>query len=191
MKRIYVFSNDQAFIRSIDRCLDKIKYSVKNINVPSKEAYNYICTHPVDFIIVHSSYINNYYNLFDMLLSAKRCGIIYVSRNLEYGILFNATNNPRFYMIEPGKEEALNDIITIMSRSILAIDKINDELSKCKEKIEESKFVTKAKLYLMNNNNMTEEEAYKYILKCAMDERISKLEVSKAIIRGDLIDSKN
>lgn len=191
MKKIYVFSNDQSFTRGIDRCLDKIKYSVRAINIPSTEAYGYICSHPVDFIIVHSSYINNYYNLFDMLLNAKRCGIIYVSRNLEYGNLFNATNNPRFYMIEPGKEEALNDIITIMSRSIIAIDKINDELDKYKEKVEESKLVNKAKLYLMNNKNMTEDDAYRFILKYAMNERVSKLEASKAIIRGDLIDSKN
>lgn len=186
MKKIYVFSNDQSFIRNIDRCLDKIKYSVKIIDIPSKEVYGYICSHPVDFIIVHSSYIGNYYNLFDMLLNAKLCGIIYVSRNLEYGNLFNATNNPRFYMIEPGKEEALNDIITIMARSINIIDKTSDELNKYKEKIEEHKFVNKAKLYLMNKG-MSEDEAYKYILKYAMDERISKLEVSKIILRGDLI----
>lgn len=187
MKRIYVLSNDQSFIRNIDRCLDKIKYNVKILDISSKDVYGYICAHPVDFIIVHSSYIGNYYNLFDMLLNAKRCGIIYISRNLEYGSLFNATNNPRFYMIEPGKEEVLNDIITIMARSINIIDKVTDELNKYKDKLEESKFVTKAKLYLMNKKNMSEEEAYKYILKYAMDERISKLEVSKIILRGDLI----
>jgi response regulator NasT len=187
MKKIYILSNDKAFIRNIDRCLDKIKYNVKEVDIKPTEAYGFICAHPVDFIIVHSSYIDNYYNLFDMLLNAKRCGIIYVSRNLEYGSLFNATNDPRFYMIEPGKEEALNDIITIMSRSINAIDRINEELNKYKDKAEEAKLVSKAKLYLMKEKNISEEEAYKYILKCAMDKRLSKLEVSKIILRGDSI----
>lgn len=187
MKKIYVLSNDQTFIRSIDRCLDKIKYNIKVLDIKVTELYKYICSHQVDFIIVHSSYIDNYYNIFDMLLGAKRCGIIYVSRNLEYGNLFNATNNPRFYMIEPGKEEALNDIITIMYRSINAIDQVTNELNKYKEKVEENKLVNKAKVYLMNNKGLSEEEAYKLILKYAMDKRLSKLEISKSILRGDLI----
>ena len=190
MKKIYVFSNDQAFIRNIDRCLNKIKYNVTRIDIPVYEAYRYICSHPVDFIIVHSSYIDNYYTLFDMLLNRKSCGIIYVSRNLEYGNLYNATNDLRFYMIEPGKEESLNDIITIMSRSIIAIDKINDELNIYKEKVEETKLVNKAKVYLIKGG-MTEDEAYKFILNQAMDERIAKIEVAKKILRGDLIDSKD
>ena len=187
MKKIYVLSYDQTFIRSIDRCLDKFKYSIKVLDIKVNELYGYICSHPVDFIIAHSSYVDNYYNVFDMLLRAKRCGIIYVSRNLEYGSLFNATNDPRFYMIKPGKEESLNDIITIMSRSINAIDKITDELNKYKEKAEENKLVNKAKVYLMNNKGLSEEEAYKLILKYAMDKRLSKLEISKNILRGDLI----
>lgn len=190
MKKIYVFSNDQAFIRNIDRCLNKIKYNVTRVDIPVYEAYRYICSHPVDFIIVHSSYIDNYYTLFDMLLNRKSCGIIYVSRNLEYGNLYNATNDLRFYMIEPGKEESLNDIITIMSRSIIAIDKINDELNIYKEKVEETKLVNKAKVYLIKGG-MTEDEAYKFILNQAMNERIAKIEVAKKILRGDLIDSKD
>ena len=187
MKKIYVLSNDQSFIRNVDRCIDKIKYSVKVLDIKVQELYGYICSHPVDFIIVHSSYIDNYYNLFDMLIQGNKCGIIYVSRNLEYGSLFNAVNNPRFYMIEPGKEEVLNDIITIMYRSITAIDKINNELNKHKEKSEENKLVNKAKVYLMNNKGLSEDEAYKLILKYAMDKRLSKLEVSKIILRGDLV----
>ena len=53
--------------------------------------------------------------------------------------------------------------------------------------MEENKLVNKAKAYLMNNKGLSEEEAYKLILKYAMDKRLSKLEISKSILRGDLI----
>ena len=74
-----------------------------------------------------------------------------------------------------------------MYRSITAIDKITSELNKYKDKSEENKLVNKAKVYLMNEKGLDEEAAYKLILKYAMDKRLSKLEISKIILRGDLI----
>ena len=74
-----------------------------------------------------------------------------------------------------------------MHRSITAIDKITNELNKYKDKSEENKLVNKAKVYLMNEKGLDEEAAYKLILKYAMDKRLSKLEISKIILRGDLI----
>ena len=42
-----------------------------------------------------------------------------------------------------------------------------------KEKVEEAKLVNKAKVYLIKNKGMIEDDAYKFILNYAMNERIS------------------
>ena len=42
----------------------------------------------------------------------------------------------------------------------------------------------KAKSYLMENRHMSEDEAYKYILKLSMDNRCTKAEIAKNILNG-------
>ena len=53
---------------------------------------------------------------------------------------------------------------------------------KLEEKIDEIRLVTRAKLILMENLNMTEDEAHKYITHEAMDRCISKREVANTIL---------
>ncbi|MBO5542112.1 MAG: ANTAR domain-containing protein, partial [Acholeplasmatales bacterium] len=61
---------------------------------------------------------------------------------------------------------------------------VNNSLDAYKDKINEERLVRKAKLYLMNEYNIDEEEAYKKILRKSMDERISKLQAAKNILGG-------
>ena len=42
----------------------------------------------------------------------------------------------------------------------------------------------RAKSYLMENRHMSEDEAYKYILKLSMDNRCTKAEIAKNILNG-------
>ena len=53
---------------------------------------------------------------------------------------------------------------------------------KLEEKIDEIRLVTRAKLILMENLKMTEDEAHKYITHEAMDRCISKREVANTIL---------
>ena len=50
------------------------------------------------------------------------------------------------------------------------------------EKLEEIKIVNRAKIILVENLSMSEEEAHKFIEKSAMNERKSKVFIAKKII---------
>ena len=50
------------------------------------------------------------------------------------------------------------------------------------EKLEEIKIVNRAKIILVENLHLTEEEAHKFIEKSAMNERKSKVFIAKKII---------
>ena len=57
------------------------------------------------------------------------------------------------------------------------------ESKKLEKKLEEMKIISRAKLLLIVNQDITEKEAHKLIEKRAMDERITKVQVAHEIIR--------
>lgn len=81
-------------------------------------------------------------------------------------------NKVRFY-------ESLNAVACIVNK----IRDTNVEVLKLKEKLEELKFISKAKCLLIEKNHLTEEEAHRYIEKEAMNSRMKKKLVSMEIIK--------
>lgn len=184
MNKIYILSNDIKFLKALDSLFDKVSNKVEILNIKPDEAFKYICNHPCDFIITNNTYLNGFYQLFDMLINANKCSIIYVSPNNEEGILYNAMSSPNFYMINLDRISSIPDLMKLMERDIKIINSYKLDIDKYKDKINEERLVKKAKLYLMTEYNIKEDEAYKKILKKSMDERISKLESAKAILGG-------
>ena len=184
MKTIYILSKDMRFINTIDALLDRVLYRVEALtSTQPTELYKYVCVHPADYVIIHHSYLGGYYRLIDLLISSKRCNVIYATPNMEVGAVYNVLSSPRFYMIDPERITSLPEVINIMDRDIKLIENLEESLDKVKEKIDEERMVKRAKLYLMKENKWDEETAYKYILKKAMDERSSKLLAAKSILQ--------
>lgn len=184
MIKINILSNDIGFIRSFDSLFDKVDYKIEKLSIKPEEVFNYICKNPTDFILIQSTFLKGYYQLIDMLLNANKCSVIYITPNLEDGALFNAMSSPRFYMISSNRISSIPDLIPLMERDRKLFENVNNSLDAYKDKINEERLVRKAKLYLMNEYNIDEEEAYKKILRKSMDERISKLQAAKNILGG-------
>ena len=149
MIKIYILSNDIGFVRSFDALFDKGNFKVESLSIKPEEVFNYICKHETDFLLIHSIYLKNNYQIIDMLLNANKCSIIYVTQNLEDGVLYNAMSSPRFYMINNDRISAIPDLIRLMERDRKIFDNINNNLETYKEIINEERFVKKAKLFLM------------------------------------------
>lgn len=60
---------------------------------------------------------------------------------------------------------------------------LSSQTTKLKEKMEEIRVVNRAKMLLMQNLNMSEQEAHRYIEKDAMDRSLKKTAVAEQIIR--------
>ena len=63
------------------------------------------------------------------------------------------------------------------------VQTIFSQTTKLKEKMEEIRIVNRAKMLLMQNKNMTEQEAHRYIEKEAMDTGAKKLKVAELIVK--------
>jgi response regulator NasT len=87
-------------------------------------------------------------------------------------------------MMDDRSNFSLPMIIRIMERDTQLIEAYASENEKLKAKVLEGGLVKKAKSYLMENRHMSEDEAYKYILKLSMDNRCTKAEIAKNILNG-------
>ena len=60
---------------------------------------------------------------------------------------------------------------------------LSSQTTKLKVKMEEIKQVNRAKMLLMSNMNMSEQEAHRYIEKEAMDRGMKRIAISEEIIK--------
>ena len=67
----------------------------------------------------------------------------------------------------------------VAQRRITMAHKENEKLEK---KLEDMKIISRAKIMLMIENNISEEEAHKLIEKQAMDRRMTRIEIAREII---------
>lgn len=79
----------------------------------------------------------------------------------------------------------LNDFInTVEMMSTSIVYKRKERRKKPKErKPEETALINEAKLLLMNRNNMTEEEAHRYLQKTSMDNATGMVETAQMVLR--------
>lgn len=182
MKKIIVFAGDYASGKGIVNALDKTKYVILEASSSIDKAFSYCLRQNPEILIFHTAYLNGNYMLFDQLLNTNRFKVLYISTKLEYGALYNVLTNPRFHMLAESKTAGINDILEIMDRDVFLIEGLQLELQKYKDIVEEEKLVRKAKLVLIQKKGISEEEAYKMILKKSMDQRVSKLVAAKKIL---------
>lgn len=174
---------DSIFNRNLELAINKNEYTLVYPNITNQMLYSFVIGNNANYIIIHSSFLNKNYQYIDMLISLKRFIVIYISNNLEYGFLYNANASSYFHMMNDKYLIAINELIPVMEKNTKNICSLELELTELKNKVEEDRLVKKAKLLLMKKYSLSEDEAYKLILKRAMDERVSKMIVAKNIIK--------
>lgn len=184
MKKVFIMSNDSAFVKNIGLTLDKSKYMAFEQKCSVEQLFSFCTRTTIDILIVDSGFLNGNIQVLHQILTAKRCIIIYATKLSEVGMLYSVLDNPRFYRLPERAYHAINEILEIIQRDTQIIDLKEQEISRYREKIEEDRFVRKAKGYLIQVLGYTEEEAHKLILKKSMNLRMSKLNVAKKILEG-------
>ena len=91
-----------------------------------------------------------------------------------YGILTITSPFDSFYFY---------NMIKIAIAVQFKIQVLSSQTVKLKEKMEEIRLVNRAKMLLMQNLNMTEQEAHRYIEKEAMDRCMKRTAIADSIIK--------
>lgn len=174
---------------------DKGKLLIKNLLIELRNTFNItyassandarrlVGNTSFDFVIINSPLTDESGDELAKELSSKQ-DIMFLIKSelydnkimslLEYNV-FTVTkpiNRIKFY-------ESLNALQCVVNKKREA----NEEVVKLKDKLEELRFISKAKCLLIEKKHLTEEEAHRYIEKEAMDSRMKKKLVAMDIIR--------
>lgn len=113
-------------------------------------------------------------SLSTVLLLAPAQHFDQISYKVEpYGVLTLTSPFDQFYFY---------NMIKIAIAVQYKVQALSSQTTKLKEKMDEIRLVNRAKLLLMQNKNMTEQEAHRYIEKEAMDTGAKKTAVSSLIV---------
>lgn len=86
------------------------------------------------------------------------------------------------YVVKPVDENNLIPTIEMALARSKDIEDMKYMIDKTNKKLEERKFIERAKGILIDRKNMSEEDAYQAIRKLSMDRRASMLDIAKVII---------
>lgn len=138
-----------------------------------------------DFVIVTSPVgLNNGTEFVLGICDKGESDVIHLVKASSYNEAFDRTNEFGVMTIAlPIQGEVLIQAVNMMisARAKLPIFKERGETG-LKEKMKEIKLTNEAKILLIKNEGLSESDAHKKILKMAMDNRWSKLQVVKYII---------
>ena len=117
------------------------------------------------------------------IASKNACQVILMVKNEYYEETWDHTSD--YGVITVGKPVHMQQLRMGLSFAYIAQRRIamaNNEKLKLQKKLNEVKLVNQAKLLLMQNEGLTEEEAHKKIERYAMNDRLSRAAVAKEII---------
>lgn len=175
MKNILLYINNLELDNKIKRELSS-NYNLINTYI---DEYNYIkIINQYRTSLIIADYHNELDYLFLSRLISSNVLVLYIKNSiietlsLENCYNFNSIN----------KNNLNIDYINLVIKNYETIKELNNKINSYKEKEEEERLVKKAKLYLMDKG-YSENDAYKYIVKEAMKERITKKEIAIKILK--------
>jgi response regulator NasT len=101
----------------------------------------------------------------------------------------NATNAGVYgYLVKPVNVNSLRPTLEVAYQKSQDHQNLQSELKKSKQKLEDRIVIERAKGYLMQENNMNEEEAYHMLRELSQQKRCSVRFISDAIIMKHMTD---
>ena len=91
------------------------------------------------------------------------------------------------YLVKPVDEKSLTPTIEIAVKRLKEFRELKKTVEGQEKKLEERKIIEKAKGILIQNNSISEDEAYKYLRTISMNKRKTIVEVAKIIIETESI----
>lgn len=119
----------------------------------------------------------------DILIGEKICPVMALISSGDVGNYINLSQEPTFVpLVKPCSRDTLMSTINLLVKTSKSIGALEAELKTIKNQKDTKALINRAKTLLIENMNLTEEEAHRRIQKQSMDKGIAKVKVAEAII---------
>ena len=179
---VLVVSSSKSFVDMLSEHLPESGFSqvhtVPTVSAARRKSGDF----EYDFIIINSPLSDDIGTRFAIDSSTSSVVLLLVNNEIYESIDYKVSAHGVFTLAKPFSKAMISTAINWMRSAREIIKKTQKKTSSIEEKMEEIRIVNRAKWLLINELNMSEPEAHRYIEKHAMDRCVSKGTVANEII---------
>lgn len=149
------------------------------------EARRAFLLRPFDVFIINSGLADEHGNeLAIAIAEANDCGGVYIDDYTRVESISDALNSFGIVTLaRPITKTSLLEAVKLIAVSNVRVRELKAKNEALSAKLEDMKYITRAKIVLMRSLGYTEEQAHKYIEKQSMDLRVSRRKVAMDILK--------
>lgn len=183
--RMLLVSASDGFNASFETRLPKSSYYLLNVADTVERAGRMVRLENYDFIVINSPLPDGKgLELAEALGRRKDCVCLFISKQDEFESAYSRlVRQGVFTLSKPISSTVLDYAFKWMESAREHVRSRRDELESVESKLEKKRTIARAKEVLISRQNMSEEEAHRFIAIEAMDRCVSKLEIAERILR--------
>ena len=118
----------------------------------------------------------------DISLSPGTVAVILAPSEIYDEIVHKSAPHGVFVIKKPASQQTVIQSLSLLISARERLRSVEKKAGKAENKLEEIRVVNKVKWYLIDDEDMSENDAHKYIEKAAMDSGITKMQAAQIII---------
>lgn len=181
--RALIVSRSEKFIKEIGSLLPMEQFQ-KDSALSASEARRMLLERSYDFVIVNAPLSDEFGSRLsmDISTSANTIAVLFTMSDVYEEIVHKTAPHGVFIIKKPVSQQTVIQSLSLLISARERLRAVEKKAGKAENKLEEIRVVNKAKWFLIDNEDMNENDAHKYIEKAAMDSGISKKQVAQMII---------
>lgn len=182
---VLIVSSSEKFNASLASLLSLTDYYPVHYAKTAAEARQYTLAGEYDLVFINSPLLDEFGNRFaaDICKQTSASVLLFVRAENYTEICAKVTGKGVMVLTKPLSSQLIVQALQLMCAGRERLRKVEEKQATVEEKIKEIRVINHAKSLLIECLSMTEEDAYKYIEKQAMDMRLTKREVAENIIK--------
>ena len=180
---LVVSASDKVFSSVLD-LMPPAEYNPVLRAKNSGEARRMLLEMSVDIIIINTPLPDDFGVQLALDLSDSPSGILMlVKSDLYEQVAYKVEDSGIFTLPKPNSSQMIYNAVKLLSVYAARLKKLEQKNRTMQEKMTDIRTINRAKWLLIENLNMSENDAHRYIEKQAMDTRSTRREVAEGIIR--------
>ena len=182
-RKVMIVSENESFYTNLKCIMPPSDFSPVFHATSGSDARRKLLELPVDILIVDSPLSDEHGAIFAQSFADTNMGVLLLVQNDLYDQISSQVEEDGILTLpKPVSPEMFYTSLKMLSAMLNKIQKVEIEKKSLQEKMQDIRIVNKAKWLLIENKNMTEGEAHKYIEKLAMDKRRGRREIAEYVI---------
>lgn len=181
--RVLLISSSKNFSSGISSALAHDSYEIEIVDNIS-HAKRIVLEHDYDIIIINAPLVDDFGIDFAIEEAIHNVSgiLFFVKPELETEVYYKTYQYGILTLTKPTSAKILLQSLRLLSSTIIKREKVYDKPTDLKNRLEEIKIINTAKLLLIENNHLSEDDAHRYLEKKAMDLRLPKIKIAQKII---------